>query len=585
MFNTHRPIVADTSKGGASRVSESRFFSRVTIVLTILAALTWVIMLLWQVSTVLHRGRGSYDLGYDDVVYALVGKRTVAEVVERGFLQALTEWVASPPHAPFLEAYSISVQAIFGPDQQALYLSLSVLLALGSFAFGYAIGTTWLIRFAVAAVVAASPLGYLTANEFRPDVFYVLAAMCAIAFTARAALNSVPAREASRFMPPVCVGVMLLFLKPPWILLTVGIFLGMLSAIVIYGFGVAMSSRPGERTACFMVTLWKVIHRPLLLVAFVGVAWIFWLGTSTYDYLFGARDHPYFFAASPTGALQETYESTMVYLGTSAVPAIYFAISASVVLAGFLVVRCRLGGRQAIDLALLTTPIVSVAFVVAATAAAEHPSPFQGIYIYGVIAASVATSLGYLALRGARILPTHLRRAATLLAGIVLLASVGLFVHSGAPTRGIPPMFADPFRAETRVAHAITEACPRPMRVASANDSSREVSVLVAPIEDMSWEGVAYYLPDESTSGSGFFVTAPDSMTANPATLIALAKQFDFVVVRSTNYVANRIPSNMLLQDLHEALLNDSTYRQLPAGLPDDSYSVFARQSACGPRS
>ena len=156
---------------------------------------------------------------------------------------------------------------------------------------------------------------------------------------------------------------------------------------------------------------------------------------------------------------------------------------------------------------------------------------------------------------------------------ILIVVAVALIAH-GQPARERPSLFAPPFRAETRVAQAIGAAC-QPTAGAT-------VTVLVAPIEDMNQEGVAYYLPAPSATVPEFSVNAPPALMTSPRQLIDLAQQTDIVVARQTNYEANGIPSNLLLHDLDEALRHDPAYRQLDTGLPPGTYDVFAKRTVCG---
>ena len=573
------PRVSGAARGSA-------LVSAWRVALTAVAGLVWVAALVLQARVVITRGRGSYDLGYDDVVYALAGKRAVAGVASDGFSTTVGDWVGTPPHAPFLEAYSFVVQWIFGAQQDALYVSLAALLGVGTILFATAFAATWFMRFAIAAALAASPLGFLTTNEYRPDVFYVLIAMSTIAYTARMVLRGSHGHPGARFLPSVCLGVALLFLKPPWILLTVGTFIGLLAAVIVFSLRGAVGDGIGDRARGFLRTLWVTVRLPALLLLVAAVVWSFWLGRSTYDYLFGARDHPYFFAASASEALHQTYDSTMAYLGGTAITGIYVALCIAVGIVVLLIAHFGFGRRQVIDLVAVCMPLLSIVFVILATAAAQHPSPFQGIFIYGVLAVVSTSVLAYCLIGGRRILPSRFRYPTTVLTGLVLMGIAGLFFLHGQPVRGVPALFASPYRAETSVARAIAAACaPRSDATAESSMGTGEVTVLVAPIEDMAWEGVEYYLPETAAAGRTFVVRSPNPMISASDELIALAESTDFVVVSPNNYEANRIPSNLLLHDLYEGLLRDPEYGEVPTGLPANSYAVFQKRTACDPRS
>jgi hypothetical protein len=173
------------------------------------------------------------------------------------------------------------------------------------------------------------------------------------------------------------------------------------------------------------------------------------------------------------------------------------------------------------------------------------------------------------------------RYPATVGVSFLLFLVVGSLVLHGQPIRAVPVLFAPPYRAATTVARAIDAACTPRGRNAAEGESAKSIDVLVAPIEDMNWEAVQYYLPASTNAGLPYVVSTPNSMMSSPSEIVSVAREADVVVTRSTNYEANGVPSNMLLSDLHAALLDDPEYRQLDTGLPADSYSVFVRTSAC----
>ena len=522
-------------------------------------------------------GRGSADVFYDDSSYILVGETLTRLVDSAGWFPAMGRWLLAPPHTPWSEGIAFATYRWFDSSPNAVYVVNSILSTIIIVILSCALCKKWYLRFAVSALLIASPLGYLLSNEFRPDIPYAFVASYVLIATANS-LTGKSGRKCPRTWVPPMVGMCLLFLiKPTYFPISFLVF-----AIVFTSSACCLLSGAARRR-------FDTLALPVAGVLFVLI-WLFLYAFPLYEYTIVAGvQSPYRTTSGHLVAVTDSFSQAWTYIGDQwkiwyLLP-LAFAAIITISACSFLRTRGRLR-RPSLWLLL---PAGVGLFSMFATGVSKHSSPFQGLFaLVLVLVSALATVLFVLR-------PTLTLRSPAVAVMVLLLS--GALITSAMYKSPIvyPQEHSMPVRATESIARIIKSSCESAPSCARLISGDNHVVVLETLMADLNPQQLNIYLLDEGLPST--VVAPPEHIqrasdvqklfqlgTANAkgTTTNFLPGIFrdatpQFVVTGAANYPYNGVPLNMVQEELNHYLVASSDWKEVK--LPQDihSYRLFQR--------
>ena len=545
-----------------SVASRNRFVPRHGLIFIGVAATFWLVSIAVTIHRVLTFGRGGFALTYDDVVYARVGQSLYLGPPDASLLSRFTDWVSNIPHAPVTEFAAFAAHALPIPAPQSIYVLSSVIAALLLLALTCVIIENWGARFLLAGILGLSPLGYVLADEYRPDLWFTLIAAIALA-------GNVPYRlgpnRAAVISPTITalLSLSLIFIKPSWLALaggtTIAAGTGAVIASLLQRSDLAPQMRRKWLTAIALYALGVLI-------------WWVWLRSQFLDYVSAVLKDPYRLSGSGSEAVSESLRGGLAYLqvvGDLLLPAA--AIVA--ILLAWALVRTNERSQLLIAIALSAILPAAAAANLAATWYSRHPSQFQGLFSLILLVIWIlllgSTAIRFLIASSA----FHLsRRAGAWMTPLAFLIGLALLVNSPSDLT-YPEVTRLPDAPVVAISNAIAKDCLE-NNVCSGNEIP--MRILVGFAEDVNNSGIEYYT---NAAGAPTLVAGADMNAISSEQIAAASSDFDYIVTRSADYPANKLPLNQIQDELTAILKNDSDFQVVQdEGVPP-AYVIFRKRT------
>ena len=162
-----------------------------------------------SISRSISDGRAGAELTFDDVSYINSGLQAARSIRQTGLVQVIPDLLQSPPHAPVLHLIATMASLLGEPSAQRVYFSNAVFLTfLTLVAVRLASGARWSYCLAITGFFLASPWGFFSFDQFRPDPAYAIGIAILSSSFVRYCLRSGSLAQCSTAF------LLLLFLKP-----------------------------------------------------------------------------------------------------------------------------------------------------------------------------------------------------------------------------------------------------------------------------------------------------------------------------------------------------------------------------------
>lgn len=538
--------------------------------LTLLAG-SWIFVVI----RLFRNGRPSRILSYDDVVYFLDGQTFAGRIRSDGLISSLWEWLGSSPHAPLLELLS-TLSHLSGLRQpQTTYLFHSVLVMGLVTYFTISSIPRNKYRFHIAALVIASPLVSVFANEFRPDSLWIVTALGTLTHAGMMTSNS--NNQINRVLKFHTLAFGLLFLKPSWLVFTVLLI------------SVAMCMRWIIGYQCHgKSALIRAVAIDSMALSATLMLWTAFVRDEFFVYVLRNVNTEEFLSTSWSKAILDSLMNSLSYLGYPVAPlrrmlvlVLMFAVLAFPRYTSLPKVEkrsslCRNLFKQKSSMVFkdsrISWPAVALgalavgAGMAFATGISRHPSAFQGLAILAMVALGGVALLCLLGQRQENHPNNRVGISTALLLLLVGLLQWNLTFGGGHTSLEL----SKPRPTSELLVSVIQEECAR-----------RDICVTPAKIavpfaEELSWQSILYAAAERNLDLQLIHL---DWFSSDVNLVLPDIKTASFVVVSTRNYLGNRVPINALQEQIYQSFRSDKRFTNLTT---IDHYVLYVRNDTNG---